>query len=112
MNNEITYRSDSSNEQTEKTKTKLTQKRLSGTPSEGTIAKMIGAGDNAKNSIVWITIRWSFIIGSITSLAIYLRPAYCQAELQGNLLEDIKSAWGVFMPIITLALGYIFGKGR
>lgn len=89
-----------------------TMKRLSGTPSEGTIAKTIGAGDNAKNSIIWISIRWSFILGALTTFAVYLRPVYCQADYPGSLIEDMKSVWGVFVPIITLALGYIFGKGR
>ena len=29
--------------------------------SHGTIQATIGTGDNAKNSIVWMTITWSFI---------------------------------------------------
>jgi hypothetical protein len=92
--------------------TQITTSKVSGTPKEGKFAETIGTGENARNSFIWVTIRWSFLIGAITSLAIYLRPVYCQLELQGNLLDDIKSAWGIFMPVITLALGYTFGKGR
>lgn len=113
MINKITYKNGENNPNPEnQSQTRMSYKKVSGSPSEGSIAKTIGAGDNAKNSIVWVTIRWSFIIGAVTSLAMYLRPTYCQVDMQGNLLEDIKSSWGIFMPVITLALGYIFGKGR
>lgn len=98
---------------TPKTRAKVTPKPKSGTPSEGgSIANTIGNGENAKNSFIWISIRWSFVIGGITSLAIYMHPTYCQTELQGNLIEDMKAAWSIFIPIITLALGYSFGKGK
>lgn len=91
---------------------KITARRTSGQVSEGTIAQTIGHGDNAKNSFIWVTIRLSFLIGSLITTAIYLRPVYCQTDLSNNLLEDIKSTWSIFMPVITLALGYSFGKGR
>lgn len=109
MTNKITY--DQKPPETVK-KNRIGLKESSGTPSEGKIAETIGGGDNAKNSFIWVTIRWSFSIGALTTLAIYLRPAYCQAELQVNLVEDIKAAWSIFIPIITLALGYAFGKGK
>ena len=112
MSNEITFRQEAPSDANKTPRSKITQKRVAGAPSEGKIAETIGGGDNAKNSFIWITIRWSFIIGATTSLAIYLRPVYCQVELQGNLLEDIKAAWSIFMPVITLALGYSFGKGK
>jgi hypothetical protein len=91
-----------------------TRRSIAGKPIEapGRIAETIGTGEHARNSFVWVTICWSFALGGLTTLAIYLRPTYCQAELQGNLLEDIKSAWAIFFPIITLALGYAFGKGK
>ncbi|MCX7097888.1 MAG: hypothetical protein NTV43_08300 [Methylococcales bacterium] len=91
---------------------KITGKKVSGSPTEGKITATIGVGENAKNSFIWVTIKWSFLIGAATTLAIYFRPTYCQAELQGNLLDDIKSTWSIFMPVITLALGYTFGKGN
>ncbi len=91
---------------------KSAPKKIAGKPSESTITRQIGTGDDAKNSIVWITVRWCFIIGGLTSLAIYLRPVYCGDETSGNLMDDIKSVWTVFMPVVTLALGYVFGKGR
>jgi hypothetical protein len=96
-----------------KDRSEVSKKNLKGNPTaSGAIAGTIGTGDDAKNSIIWITIRWSFIIGSLLSLAIYLRPAYCQKDYSGNLIEDIKATWTIFMPVITLALGYIFGKSK
>lgn len=86
--------------------------RISGKPAEGEITRQIGSGENAKNSIIWLTIRWSFIVAAITTLAIYLRPTYCQADIGQDLVGDIKAIWSVFMPVITLALGYAFGKSR
>jgi hypothetical protein len=93
--------------------TTVIKKPPRGKPSEmGAISKTIGTGDNAQNSIVWITIRWSLILGGLVSLALYLRPVYCQTDYSGSLVEDIKATWDIFMPIITLALGYVFGKGK
>lgn len=91
----------------------ITNRSLRGSPSElSAITGTIGTGDDAKNSIIWVTIRWSFIIGGLLSLAIYLRPVYCQNDYTGNLIDDIKASWSIFMPVITLALGYIFGKSK
>lgn len=112
MNGKITF------SQNESKKTAGTQRRRSstraiqGNPTAGSVAATIGQGDDAKNTFIWIAIRWSFIIGGLTSLAIYMRPLYCQAELNGDLLNDIKSAWNIFLPVITLALGYSFGKDK
>ncbi|MDD2782033.1 hypothetical protein [Sulfuricurvum sp.] len=106
-NNQFTFQDNSNN-----SKSKPPYKKVSGTPSEGTITKTIGTGDNAKNSLVWITIQWSFIIGSFITLGIYLYAIYFQSEARNNLLEDIKSIWSIFIPLITLALGYTFGKGK
>ncbi len=85
---------------------------VSGKPSEGEITKQIGSGDNARNSIIWVTIRWSFVIATLISVGIYFRPVYCQAEYPGDLVSDVKSVWAVFMPVITLALGYAFGRTK
>ncbi|HBW61333.1 MAG TPA: hypothetical protein DEF75_02900 [Comamonas kerstersii] len=112
MSSEFNFEPNPKNRDSEQSRAKFIFRDISKAPTEGKIAQTIGGGDNAKNSFIWVTIRWSFVIGAITSLAIYLRPVYCGAELQGNLIEDIKSIWSLFMPVITLALGYSFGKGR
>jgi hypothetical protein len=77
--------------------------------SSGRITETIGTGENAKNSIVWMTITWSFFIASVLSLLFF---ALVVAEKNFNYLENIKSVWSIFIPIITLALGYAFGKSK
>jgi hypothetical protein len=77
--------------------------------SGGTITKTIGTGENAKNSIVWMTITWSFFTAGILSLLLF---SLVVAEKDFKYVEEIKSVWSIFIPIITLALGYAFGKSQ
>lgn len=77
--------------------------------SHGTIQATIGTGENAKNSIVWMTITWSFVIASVLSLLLYALVV-CYKDFE--YLDHIKSVWSIFVPIITLALGYAFGKSQ
>lgn len=80
------------------------------------ISDLIGKGDDAKNSIVWIIIRWSLIIPSgITFLyfiTMWIVYGYNLdfAEQVSQIREHILKVWAVFSPLITLALGYIYGK--
>lgn len=83
-----------------------------GKPTEGKIAKEIGTGDAAKDSFVYLTIKWSFLVGFISSAALFLRGVFVADAGLVNSLEVFKGVWGVFLPIITLALGYAFGKGK
>lgn len=75
----------------------------------GKITDTIGTGENAKNSIVWMTITWSFSIASALSLLFF---SLVVAYRDFNYIENIKSVWSIFVPIITLALGYAFGKSK
>jgi hypothetical protein len=77
--------------------------------SKGRIAENIGTGDEAKNSIVWMTITWSFFIAGTLSLLFF---SLVVAEKDFKYLEEIKSVWSIFIPLITLALGYAFGKSQ
>lgn len=79
------------------------------TSSSGRIAETIGTGENAKNSIVWMTITWSFFIGTGLSLLFF---SLVVAYKDFNYIEQIRSVWAMFIPIITLALGYAFGKSK
>lgn len=113
MSDEITYDTQGASSGSIGPAAKITRRKVSGSPSEGKITATIGAGDNAKNSFIWITIRWSFWIGSLVTAGIYIRAVICPSSaIEASLIDDIKSAWSIFMPIITLALGYAFGKGR
>lgn len=83
----------------------------SGKPAEalGTLAEIMGTGENAKNSIVWMTITWSFAIATALSL-LFFSLVVCYKDF--SYLESIKSIWSMFIPLITLALGYAFGKSK
>lgn len=77
----------------------------------GKITEQIGTGSNAKDSFIWMTITWSFYIATAISVLFFFRsliPDYNKIES----LEYIKDIWDIFVPIITLALGYAFGKGQ
>ncbi|MDF9756753.1 hypothetical protein [Pseudomonas hunanensis] len=77
--------------------------------SHGTIQATIGTGSNAKDSIVWMTITWSFVIASFLSLLLF-SLVVCYKDFK--YLEQIQTVWTIFVPIITLALGYAFGKSQ
>ena len=77
----------------------------------GTISKRIGTGKNARDSFIWMTITWSFYVAGGVTLLLFVRAV--MTCFQGtDFVEDIKSVWSLFVPIITLALGYAFGKGE
>ena len=71
-------------------------------------ANLIGKGDQAKDSVVWYLITRmvrlsAFVIFTLFAVDIY----YSKGE---NCLDILKETWGVFAPIVTLAMGYLFGK--
>lgn len=84
----------------------------SGRPTEGQHTKTIGSGENARNSFIYITISWCFIVGSVTTGAIYIRTFGPPDMPAAEIVSAVKDVWSIFLPIITLALGYAFGKGR
>jgi hypothetical protein len=100
------------NSQKSKVNEKLTGRTISSRGnafSNGSIAEIIGTGENAKNSLIWITIVASFSAGGLFSIFLYARSFVC--DIGFSLIEDLKSLWSIFVPLITLALGYSFGKG-
>lgn len=78
-------------------------------PIPGVVTQQIGSGEHAQNSIVYRTILWSFIGGGLLSAAAVV-IAFCDGSK--NPMSNIKDVWSIFAPLITLALGYVFGKGR
>lgn len=79
--------------------------------AKGKITEDIGEGDNAKNSIVFIVLERCFIIAGIITFGLFLYNVFLSCEKQ-ELVKDIISIWEIFVPVITLALGYVFGKGK
>lgn len=80
----------------------------------GRITKEIGTGDDAKHSIIWTTIRWCFIIASAITIIIFLFLWVAFSSDNADEINELKrfipTIWSIFTPIITLALGYAFGK--
>lgn len=67
----------------------------------GCIGKLFGTGDNASKNITATICILLIVGGAIVSLFAYAIKD--DKELAGKI-------WGVIAPIITLSLGYIFGK--
>ena len=73
----------------------------------GIITNTIGSGKYAQASIVWQVIKWSFIAAGVITLFCIVQT-WCQGKPVN--IEELKTIWSIFMPLITLALGYLFGK--
>lgn len=80
----------------------------------GVISKHIGTGNNAKDSFVWMTLRSCFWIAGICSVGAFSITVYrlyiYKDFMETTFIDDLKNLWSIFTPIITLALGYAFGK--
>lgn len=80
----------------------------------GAIAKQIGTGDNAKDSFVWMTLRACFWIAGLASAGVFIMSSVIVSKYgvyEGKeFIGSLKDLWAIFTPIITLALGYAFGK--
>jgi len=75
----------------------------------GAVAQQIGSGENAHNAIVYKTILWCFIAGGALSAAAFAHAWYKDSATPMN---GVKDVWAIFAPMVTLALGYMFGKGK
>lgn len=67
----------------------------------GLIGRIFGSGDNASKNITATICIILIIGGSLVSLYAY---AFKDDK------ELVGSIWNVILPIITLSLGYVFGK--
>jgi hypothetical protein len=78
---------------------------------EGKITSTIGTGDNAKNSLIYLTIKWAFWGGIVISVFVIVNSwIFRENEKVPDLLSDLVAWWQIILPLITLALGYAFGK--
>lgn len=76
--------------------------------SEENIPDKIGKGDDAKNSVVWHVITYSLTIYSCIVAALLVIDVLNNGGQSA--LDIVKDSWAIFTPIITLSLGYMFGK--
>lgn len=70
----------------------------------------IGTGDDAKSSVVWFVITFTLTLYACLVAVLVIIDIYNNNG--ANVLNNIKESWAVFTPIITLSLGYMFGKAE
>lgn len=71
----------------------------------GTLGKFFGSGDTVKMNISGLTILVLIITGICYTTAILCFDTTANSKAVG-----ISDFWGIISPMITLALGFIFGK--
>lgn len=81
------------------------------------ITESIGHGDDAKNSIIYLTLKYCFISGCIITIIItvnfWIEKSQQNSEISSeNYVSYITKGWQIVLPIITLALGYSFGQSK
>ncbi len=85
-----------------------------GMSSPETIAAQIGTGEHARDSFIWMTLKYCFNLAAFFSMAIIVLFGYFLISENKpdkvDIVSDLKDIWSIFTPIITLALGYAFGK--
>ena len=82
-------------------------------PVLSSITSIIGRGEDAKNSFVYLTIKWAFIAGCLVTILVVINSwIFRENEKVPDFGHDIELVWDIVVPIITLALGYAFGKSR
>ncbi len=78
----------------------------------GSITNIIGTGSNAKHSIATIVLVVCFAIGFIVSIFVIVNY-WCFRDCENKVPDitgDLKVIWEIVTPVITLVLGYEFGK--
>lgn len=69
---------------------------------------LIGKGDQAKDSVVWYLITRMVRLSALVIVVLFVVDIYFNKGV--NCLSILKETWSVFAPIITLSMGYLFGK--
>lgn len=86
----------------------------SGATKPGKIADEIGTGEHAKDSFIWMTLKYCFYLGALFSVCIMIAFFHFSFDKDDpnkiDIVAALKDVWSIFTPILTLALGYAFGK--
>lgn len=77
----------------------------------GQINSYIGTGAHASVAIVYQTIKWTFLVGAGCSL-VFMAYAFFSDRTNSVFTDGLASIWNIFVPVITLALGYQFGRQK
>lgn len=100
-------------DKTEVDKPKKNSSRFFSQNTAGKIQNTIGRGEDAKLSLVYLTLRWSFISGvAISGFVVLNYWLFSCNEKVPDFMGDIRITWEIVVPVITLALGYAFGKSQ
>lgn len=78
------------------------------TTSHNNYSDIIGTGKHAKTNIIWYVISSILVIFSCICISLFVLVLYNYKISEVS--QSIKDIWSVFTPIITLSLGYLFGK--
>lgn len=77
----------------------------------GEINQKIGTGNNAKDAIAYLCLKWSFIILSVILILLSIYSAVMIYNNQKeSYVDNLLKGCGIITPIITLLLGFIFGN--
>ena len=95
-------------------KTKVTAKKGTAQTSESEEQRRSFIdSEDAKETVVWFIIKFTLILcGCATAGIFFIDIIANKSEVTSSkeTIQDIKSLWEIFFPIITLSLGYLFGK--
>ena len=93
-------------------KTKNSETPIKLKSPETSITNIIG--EDAKNSIIYLVLKWAFFAAvAISTLVIINNWLFRDCENKvPDITSDLKVIWEIVTPIITLALGYAFGKSE
>lgn len=69
----------------------------------GNLGKFFGSGNSISKNIAGLTICSLLLVGIIYTFILLFKGA-TETDL------SIKDFWGVILPLITLTIGYLFGK--
>lgn len=79
---------------------------------KGKITGYIGTGENAKNSILFLVLKYAFFFAIIVIIIFAVNLWFFCRSNDNGLLSGILEISKVVVPIITLALGYVFGQNK
>lgn len=88
------------------------QKEQSTPNRAGLMQKLFGYGADAKYGISGIVILCLFIVGVIFSVIICIDYWFFQENSSAKISDELKNVWSIITPLLTLTLGYIFGRTK
>lgn len=82
---------------------------------KGSIPNYLGTGEDAKNSILYLFLKYTFwftLTIIIIYTLVYVAHVWFFRSIENNFLTGMLDILKVVIPLITLALGYVFGQSK